>query len=177
MDGAGRAAVGPAARRLSHLARRFVTALDPRGPAAADEAWVAGVLSPGERGLWARMSGPDRRHAVGVARRAAAARGPRAERPVLAAALLHDVGKIESGLGTLARVPATVAGMVARERVSAGGGRVARYLRHDAIGARLLREAGAHPLTSTWAAEHHRPPAAWSLPADVARALKEADDD
>ena len=46
-----------------------------------------------------RMSGPDRRHSVGVARRVAAgARRRGRPRPVLAAALLHDVGKIDARL-------------------------------------------------------------------------------
>jgi hypothetical protein len=95
----------------------------------------------------------------------------------LAAALLHDVGKIDSGLGTLARVPATLVGLAARDRVAAGDGRTARYLRHDAIGATLLVEAGAHPLTIAWAAEHHLPPSRWTVPSEWALALKAADDD
>ena len=56
-------------------------------------------------------------------------------------------------------------------------GRVGRYLDHSRIGAELLEEAGSDPLTVRWAAEHHFPPARWSLPAPVASALKAADDD
>lgn len=161
-----------------HLARRFFGALDPRGPAPADEAWVAGVLRAGEHGLWRRMSGPDRRHAVGVARAVQPRLGPSAvSPPVLAAALLHDVGKVEAGLGTLARVPATLVGLVARERVAAGDGRIARYLRHDVIGAELLEAAGADRLTVAWAREHHLPPERQSVPPDIAAALTAADDD
>jgi len=153
-----------------HLARRFFGALDPQGPGAADEAWVAGLLSPGELELWRRMSGPDRRHAVGVAR-AVPAR-------LAAAALLHDVGKVSSGLGTLARVPATLVGLLARERVVARSeGRVSRYLRHDAIGAELLAAAGAEPLTVAWAREHHLPPDRWTVDAADGALLKAADDD
>ena len=154
---------------LLHLARRFFGALDPRGPAAADEAWVAGVLGDGEQVLWQRMSGPDRRHAVGVARAVPA--------ELAAAALLHDVGKVESGLGTLARVPATLVGLLARERVAAGEGRVARYLRHDAIGAELLAAAGSEALTVAWAREHHLPRERWTVPPAAGDALKAADDD
>ena len=66
--------------------------------------------------MWRRMSGPDRRHAVAVARRVDdRLRG--ANRPVLAAALLHDVGKVDSGLGTPVRVVATLAGVVGGDRV------------------------------------------------------------
>jgi hypothetical protein len=123
-----------------HLARRFAGSLWPGGPRPADEAWALGWLGVGERALWARMSGPDRRHAVGVARRVVAALGPaRAERPVVAAALLHDAGKVDSGLGTFARVVATV---FVRQGAN-GDGRLARYRRHDAIGAALLAAAGA----------------------------------
>ena len=163
---------------LVHLARRFFGAVDPQGPSEADEAWVREALSEGERALWRRMSGPDRRHAVGVARDVVDRLGAdAATRPVVAAALLHDVGKVDSGLGTLARVPATLVGLVARERVAAGDGRVARYLRHDAIGATLLADAGADPLTVAWAREHHLPPERWTVPPAVGAALKAADDD
>lgn len=158
-----------------HLARRFFGALDPRGADPEGEAWARDHLLPGEVELWERQSGPDRRHAVGVARDVVAVLGPAAGRPVVAAALLHDVGKVEAGLGTLSRVPATLLGMLfGRERWR---GRLGTYLRHDVVGADLLRQAGAAPLTVTWAAEHHLPPERWTVPPDVARALKEADGD
>jgi hypothetical protein len=72
--------------------------------------------------LFATMSGPDRRHAIGVARRAidllAASGGLPAgdapSRPFVAAALLHDVGKTEARLGTLGRVAATLAALALR---------------------------------------------------------------
>lgn len=96
---------------------------------------------------------------------------------MLAAALLHDVGKVESGLGTFGRVPATLIGLVARDRFAAGHGRVARYLRHDSIGSRLLSGAGSDPVTVAWAAQHHLGPERWSLPPGIASALKSADDD
>src|SRR3546814_14332101 len=70
-------------------------------------------MQPGEAALWARLSAPDRRHAVGVARLVERALGAEAERPVLAAALLHDVGKVESGLRTYGRVVATLSAKVA----------------------------------------------------------------
>lgn len=137
------------------------------------------MLKAGEQALWSQMSGSDRRHAVGVAREVVRRLGDHAAetRPVVAAALLHDVGKVASGLGTFGRVPATIAGLVARGRIVDGDGRVARYLRHDAIGAALLSDAGADPLTVAWAAEHHLPPGRWTLPSDIAEALKAADDD
>ena len=150
--------------------------MDPRGPSAEDEAWVAEQLGEGEQELWARMSGPDRRHAVGVAR-VVAATPEGGQAWVRAAALLHDVGKVDAQLSTLARVPATLAGLVARERLAAGRGRVARYLRHDAIGADLLERAGADPRTAAWAREHHLPAARWTVPRRAGEVLKAADDD
>jgi hypothetical protein len=141
---------------------------------------VASILTAGELGLWRRMSGPDRRHAVGVARDVAARLGgdrpSEVAAPVLAAALLHDVGKVESGLGTLARVPVTILGELGgRGRIKTG--RVGRYFEHPAIGARLLSSAGSDPLVVTWAAEHHLPADRWTLPSSIASALKAADDD
>jgi hypothetical protein len=103
---------------------------------------------------------------------------------VLAAALLHDVGKVEARLGTYGRVVATVSAAVAgrdtAELWSRGRGftrRVGLYLRHPELGADLLALAGSDPLTVAWAREHHRPPDQWTVPVVVGQALKAADDD
>lgn len=161
-----------------HLARRFAGSLSPRPPSATDEGWARSHLGAGERAIWDRLSNPDRRHAVGVARDVVARLGADATRPVVAAALLHDSGKIDSGLGTFARVGATLwAGVRGRERAAVGGSRVARYLRHDELGAAALAAAGADPLTVAWTREHHLPRHAWTLDPTVADALKAADDD
>jgi hypothetical protein len=176
--------VGDALATGSHLVRRFFGSLRPGGPPAADGRWAEGLLLPGEVCLWRRMSGADRRHAVGVARRAGAELGPRATRPVLAAALLHDVGKVESGLGPVRRAVATVAGLAAGHAAAARWrqrpgpvGWAGSYLCHDEIGAVLLEEAGSDGLTVAWARQHHLPPERWTVPADVGEALKAADDD
>lgn len=156
-----------------HLARRFLGSLSPRPLDPADATWVHGLLLEGERALWERMPRADRKHAAGVAREVDRRLGDDATRPVLAAALLHDVGKVDSGLGTLGRVAATLVG---RRRAPADG-RIARYLRHDAIGAALLEVAGADDLTVAWAREHHLPERDWSVPPAIGRALRAADDD
>lgn len=161
-----------------HLARRFFASLSRAEPAPGDTAWAEGWLAAGEQPLWRRMSAPDRRHAIAVARAVEATLGPDVDCAVVAAALLHDVGKIDAGLGTWARAAATVwAGVAGRERAARGEGRVARYLRHDAVGGELLRTAGSDRVTVAWAAEHHLPPARWSVPRPVGEALKAADDD
>ncbi len=174
-----------------HLAGRFFGALSPVGPAPTDERWALDRLLPEEQALWRRMSGPDRRHAVAVARDTVGRLGPgRAGREVVAAALLHDVGKVESGFGVLARAWITlVAVAVGRsrllswaQRTDAAGtssirARVGRYLAHDRIGADLLRRAGSATLTVRWTAEHHLSPERWTVDGDVAAALKAADGD
>jgi hypothetical protein len=186
-----------------HLAGRFFSALSPTGPGRDDEAWAVGHLLEGEQALWWRMSGPDRRHAISVARSTATLLGTGPPRDVVAAALLHDVGKVEAGLGTFARVAVTLAAIaVGRERLlrwsapgdNSGGrgssgpdvGRPGRlavraragyYLTHDQVGARLLQDAGSEPLTVCWAREHHMPPSRWSLDHVVGEALKAADGD
>jgi hypothetical protein len=136
-------------RRTSrHLVRRFFGSLSPRPPAPADEAWAEQQLRPSEIAVWRRMANPDRRHAVAVARRVADRLGPDADQAVVAGALLHDCGKVEAGLGTLSRVGATVMiAVVGRERAGRGDGRIARYARHEPIGAELLRRAGSDPVT------------------------------
>jgi len=79
--------------------------------------------------------------------------------------LLHDVGKLECGLGTFGRVLASLWPFWRR-----GDGRVARYYRHELIGAMLVREAGGHADTVALIAE-------WSdAPRSAAAALKAADD-
>lgn len=121
-----------------HLARRFWGSLSRAEPAAEDVAWVHGWLLAGERDLWGRMAVADRRHSIEVARRFAARR-PDATREEVAGALLHDVGKIDAGLGTFGRVAATVVGPRTE--------RFRRYHDHEAIGARLAAAAGSAPVT------------------------------
>ena len=111
-------------------------------------------------------------------------------RGVIAAALLHDVGKASSALGTFSRVGVTLAAMaVGRRRLvdwaGSGGSRSGRLcapgsandLAHDRLGAELLEAAGSEVLTSTWAREHHLEPARWTVDARVGAALKAADGD
>jgi hypothetical protein len=174
-----------------HLATRFFGALSPAGPSPADETEALGMLVGGEQDLWRRMSGPDRRHAVGVARDTIALFEPeKPRREVLAAALLHDVGKVESALGTFARVGVTLAALaVGRTRLVRWSGsaqraghpslrnRVGLYLTHDRLGAELLTAAGSEDLTVAWAREHHLPEDQWTVDARVGAALKAADGD
>ena len=175
------------ARLLPHLVRRFLGSVLPAGPDQAAESWALAHLTDGEARLWRRMSGPDRRHGVAVARRVRAALGVgrrQVDRALTAAALLHDVGKVESGLGTWGRVPATLAILgLGRDRVEAWAarsgplGRAGRYARHPVLGGLLLAGAGSDRLTVAWAAEHHLPAERWTVEREVGGVLKAADHD
>ena len=114
---------------LWHLASRFFGSVLPVGPPEADQGWAISHLLPGEAVLFGAMSGPDRRHAIGVARRAidlvtgsSATPAEEPDRAFVAAGLLHDVGKNEAHLGTFGRVGATVMAVVfGREKVLTWG--------------------------------------------------------
>ncbi len=173
----------------THLARRFLGALAPGEPAAADRAWAAAVLDPCTHALWLRLPAHDRRHAVAVARsvEAALAGTSAAGDPRwVEAALLHDIGKADAGLGVLGRVGATLcAAARGPARVAAWAdrpglrGRFGRYLDHPERGATQIRRCGGSPEAATWAAVHQDPArrADCGLPAPVVAALAAADDD
>jgi hypothetical protein len=127
-----------------HLAARFFGSLSSRPPEPGEEEWATTQLLPGERELWQRMSNQDRRHSAIVGRRFVAAR-PQATRAEVAGALLHDVGKIECGLGTWGRVAATIVGRRGR--------RFTLYHDHEQIGANLAQTAGSDPETVDLIAE------------------------
>ncbi len=168
----------------THLVKRFVGSLWPLGPSSENEAWARSHLLDGEVLWWKRMSPQDRRHSIGVARRVEEALAEDATRPVMAAALLHDVGKIEAGLGTFLRVVATLSAAIAgREtaelwiRSTGVTRRVGLYLKHPSIGGDLLAMADSDPFTAAWAREHHHPEDTCTLDARLAGALRDADDD
>ncbi len=165
--------------RVRHLVRRFVTSVRGRSPDEADERWARSLLTDAEIGLWGRMSPTDRAHAVEVARRTAAQLD---EPTVLAAALLHDVGKVEADAGVAVRVVATVLDPLISARRAARlaerSGPVAavgRQLGYPARGAALLADAGSARLVIQWAAEHHLPKQRWTVAADVGEILQGAD--
>ena len=168
----------------AHLARRFFGSLRPGGPSTRDVQWVHTVLSAGELALWQRLSNPDRRHSVQVARAVQGALADDVPTEVLAAALLHDVGKIHSRLRTFGRVVATLTIKTAgRDEVASWapvGGlhrRIALYQDHPAIGGDDLELAGSHPLTAAWAREHHRDAEEWTIPLEYATVLDACDND
>ncbi len=127
-----------------HLVARFFGSLSSKPPDPADEEWAATMLLPGEHDLWVQMSPQDRRHSAKVARRFVAMR-PEATRAETAGALLHDVGKLQCGLGTWGRVAASVV-----------GGRTTRfraYHDHQRLGSEMAASAGSEPETIDLIAE------------------------
>jgi putative nucleotidyltransferase with HDIG domain len=122
---------------MRHLARRLAGSLSRREPPPDEVAWVESELLAPELQLWRRMPVADRRHSIEVARRFESM--GQWTREEMAGALLHDIGKLESGLGTWMRVLATVVG----PRTD----RFRRYHDHEEIGAAMLTAAGSDPVT------------------------------
>ncbi len=175
--------------KIVHLSGRFVGALWPGSPRADDVAWVEAVLTPGGFVQFRRQPNHDQRHAIGVARDVQARLDdtPYADDPRwLSAALLHDIGKLDSHLGVYGRVVATASGAaVGRDHAAAWSEsrgftrRVGLYLRHAELGADRIRLAGEPEEAARWAASHHDP-STWPelpLPEAVVVALDEADND
>jgi len=175
--------------KLLHLAGRFFGALSPAPPKAADVEWVRGVLNGDCFSQFRRQPNHDQRHAIGVARdvECRLADTPYAgDDRWLAAALLHDIGKLDGRLSVYGRVVATVAGSVAghdmAEVWSTKSGftrRVGLYLRHAELGADRIRLAQGPEEAARWAAAHHHPDDwdATGIPPEVLTALDAADND
>ncbi len=169
--------------RPVHLVRRFVGSLGGREPDPADEVRLLARMREVEVELYGTLSTADRRHAVACATAAATLLGSAATDDLVVAAALHDVGKLDSGLGTAGRVVASVAaGVLGRDRLGRLGARWgpasrwATYADHAELGARRLAALGCADPVVVWAREHHLPPEQSSLGADVARVLAAADD-
>ncbi len=129
-------------RHVGHLSRRFAGMLSRQRPSPEDVIWVESVLLEPELALWRRLPVADRRHSIIVSRRFEVnchrvSLDPSSAQ--LAAALLHDIGKLESNLGVAARVIATIVGPRTR--------RFREYHDHERIGAELLLNAGSSDVT------------------------------
>lgn len=147
--------------RAWYRVRQFWHALRaPRDPGVPREAldW----LTPGELALFQAMSPAGRRHGAAVAH-TLLAWGYR-ERSLLAAALLHDVGK---EVGTRLRLWHRVAVVLLMATWPQAlpwlarrpwGGAFRAHLTHAEVGAQRAQEAGADPLTVDLIRRHHEPP-------------------
>lgn len=124
--------------RVAHLTRRWWGALTAGAPGTQDDVWAHQWLTGGQQQLWRRLDDHDRHHAVMVARRFVLAR-PQATQAQMAAALLHDCGKLAAGLGVWGRVAATMIGPRTH--------RFRLYAHHERLGAAMLESAGSDPVT------------------------------
>jgi putative nucleotidyltransferase with HDIG domain len=164
--------------RMGHLVARFAGSVRARPLDAGDQAFVRGALRPEELECWDRLGRADRTESVATARGVLEALGPDADPSWVAAALLHDVGKAQTGLGAVGRAGATVVGALAGHgRARAWPNAIGRYVNHDELGAQRLREAGARPEAVAWAAAHHRRERwpATGIPPAICEALAAAD--
>ena len=176
-------------RRSWHLTRRFFGALAPGAPSDTDDAWVQGVLRDRLFAAWSDLPDHDRRHSVAVARlvQTSLAETEYADDDRwLAAALVHDLGKLDADLGVFGRVGATLLrGAIGRRRTSGWSERdgVRRrcgwYFDHGPRGAVRIRACGGAEPVAQWAAAHHDR-SIWpmtGIPPAVVTALDAADDD
>ena len=164
--------------RVGHLAARFAGSLRARPLDRADLAFVRQYLRLEELDCWERLGPADRAESLMTARTTLGVLGPDGDPIWIAAALLHDVGKADSGLRSGGRALATLtAGLVGHGRARAWTNAVGRYVNHDELGAQRLRQAGARAEAVAWAAAHHRRPRwpATGIPPEICEILAAAD--
>lgn len=123
---------------LVHLTKRFLYALDFRPLHQKQIVTAKSVLSEPEFALWSSMRLGDKRHSLKVLARFMALL-PQASVAERRAVLLHDVGKLQSDLGILMRVVATIIGP--------RNARLAAYHDHERIGATMLEKIGSEEQT------------------------------
>jgi hypothetical protein len=142
---------------IDHLVRRALSSLNNSALSDSEISSALPWLNAEELALWFSMPPRDCRHSLQVHARFAEL-CPIASRDEHAAALLHDVGKISSGLGWMLRVVATVVG--------SRGVRFTEYHNHAVVGAQMLHGIST-PRTIALVAEE--------VDDDVSRALYAAD--
>ena len=121
-----------------HLVSRFFGAISGAQPPLEDLTEVESLLLDGELLFWRKLPTMDQRHSIAVLRRFLSLR-PSATRPEMRAALLHDIGKLQSNLGVLGRVVATLIGP--------RGERFTAYHDHEKIGSQMLQNINSDLVT------------------------------
>jgi hypothetical protein len=170
--------------RWRYRLHQFRLHLAPPALTPADHAQVAGWLPPPLFALFERMTAGEQAHSLAVAR-LLAAQGHTA-RPLLQAALLHDVGKSVAPLSLMARVIIVLGHLLPRATRARWGAGAPRGWRkpfvvaaqHPAWGADLAERAGAEPVVVTLIRQHQAPIADTSAPeVQWLRLLQSADDE
>ena len=168
-------------QRVAYRVGQVLWGLRPQ-LAVEDLVEVRRWLSASAYALWERQSPRDRAHSLRVLR-TLQAEGWDAP-PLMRAALLHDVGKIEAPISLVHRTVWVLAWAVAPRWAATWlpqpqGWRYPFWVlaEHPRLGARLAREAGADAQT-VWLIEHHQD---WNARADPhlgewLAALQEADE-
>ena len=147
----------------AHLVSRFVDYLTATRLRQSECDAVRNWLTPELADLFFEQNVADQRHAYHAALTVVAAGV--IDRDVLAAALLHDVGKRHARLGPVGRSVATILIVLALPISD----RMATYRDHGFIGAQELAAAGAPALAIEYTLNHQRrrpvdfDPATWDL--------------
>ncbi len=152
----------------AHLFRRFFDVAVARPLSESERSAVDGWLIPETTTVFFAQGDADQRHGYQAALTVVSAGVD--DRDVIAAALLHDIGKRHARLGILGR---TLASLMILLRMPLGE-RMAAYRDHGLLGARELARVGAPPLAIDFAMHHHgaRPP---SIPSEIWDLLERAD--
>lgn len=164
-----------------HRVAQFLRAAFAR-PADAEQALVEQHLPPLLRPAFARLSRAEQAHAVATLR--TLLRQGHADPDLLAAALVHDLGKSRAPLRLLERVLIVLAqSFLPRQAAGWGQGEARGWrrpfvvaARHAAWGEALVLEAGGSARLAEIVRRHHEPLPAASTPVDLLlQALKAAD--
>lgn len=135
--------------------RRALLAAAP-SLADPDDAWARQRLTAAEYALFERLPPEERNHGVAVAKCLAKARPD--DRDLLAAALLHDIGKLGTPRGAVVRALTHVlppSGAASEPRLEGLAGARQARVHHAAYGAELLRRAGSSARVVELVARHH----------------------
>lgn len=155
--------------RIRYRAGQFFKALHTH-PSASQLEQAKTVLKPALLALFLQMQPAEQAHSLAVYEQLIANGEKNSD--LLAAALLHDVGKIRAPLRIWERVIIVIAYYLLPDRIAAWGkGRPVGWKRtfvvaeqHPAWGAEMAAKAGAPPMTVEIIRRHHQPVRSLSAP-------------
>lgn len=140
---------GPSLGTWRHLAARLLSVVRSRRLTLEEVAEIRSWLSPDEGESFFAQPAYDQRHGLEAARHVARQQPTR--RDLVRAALLHDIGKRQSGLGPIGRSFASAHAKFG----GAARGRWLSYLEHGHAGALELEVLGVEPIVIDFARHHH----------------------